>query len=91
MCALRTGHAVFPVRIQEVQPGPKLEYLLEGIHWMDAWTPPFEAHLERLSQLIEAKVPSMHGAQNGANATGERQAVDAAAKSAVAGRRDVTP
>ena len=52
MCALRAGHAVYPIRIQEVQPGPKLEYLLEGIHWVDAWTPPIEAHLDRLAQLI---------------------------------------
>ncbi len=52
MIALRAGHAVYPIRIQEVEPGPKLEYLLEGIHWVDAWTPPLEAHLERLAQLI---------------------------------------
>ena len=52
MVALRANHAVYPIRIQEVQPGPKLEYLLEGIHWIDAWTPPIETHLNRLAQLI---------------------------------------
>jgi len=52
MCALNAGHAVYPIRIQEVQPGPKLEYLLQGIHWVDAWTPPIEAHLDRLAKLI---------------------------------------
>lgn len=52
MRALRAGHAVYPIRIQEVEPGPKLEYLLEGIHWVDAWTPPIEAHLDRLAALI---------------------------------------
>jgi hypothetical protein len=52
MVAIRAGHAVYPIRIQEVQPGPKLEYLLEGIHWVDAWTPPIEAHLDRLARLI---------------------------------------
>jgi hypothetical protein len=50
--ALDVGHAVYPIRIQEVLPGPKLEYLLQGIHWVDAWTPPIETHLDRLAQLI---------------------------------------
>lgn len=57
MCALRAGHAIYPIRIQEIQPGPKLEYLLEGIHWVDAWTPPLEAHLDRLAQLIANSDP----------------------------------
>lgn len=52
MVALRAGHAVYPIRIEEVQPGPKLEYLLEGIHWVDAWMPPIEVHLDRLAHLI---------------------------------------
>jgi len=59
MCALRAGHAVYPIRIQEVQPGRKLEYLLEGIHWVDAWKPPIEAHLERLAQLIAGHHPDV--------------------------------
>ena len=62
MCALRAGHTVYPIRIQEVQPGPKLEYLLEGIHWIDAWMPPIEAHLERLAQLIAGSKPNVGSA-----------------------------
>jgi hypothetical protein len=58
MCALRAGHSVYPIRIQEVQPGKKLEYLLEGIHWVDAWMPPIEAHLNRLAELIANADPN---------------------------------
>lgn len=72
MCALRTNHTVYPVRIQEVQPGPKLEYLLEGIHWVDAWTPPFETHLERLFQLITAQNPVTDNARKRTSAGDER-------------------
>lgn len=57
MLALRAGRAVYPIRIKAVEPGPKLQYLLEGIHWVDAWTPPVEAHLDRIAQLI-AGTPS---------------------------------
>ena len=69
MCALRAGHTVYPIRIQEVQPGPKLEYLLEGIHWVDAWKPPIEAHLDRLAQLIAGQNPAVGNTHEGASAT----------------------
>lgn len=57
MLAMGAGHTIYPIRIQEVQPGPTLKYPLEGIHWIDAWTPPIEEHLESLVQLI-AKGPN---------------------------------
>lgn len=68
MVALRAGHAIYPIRIQEVEPGPKLEYLLEGIHWVDAWTPPIEAHLDRLAQLIVSNDPDAVSASRAAGA-----------------------
>lgn len=50
--ATENGLAVYPIRIQEVQPGAKLQYLLQGTQWVDAWTPPLEAHLGRVAELI---------------------------------------
>lgn len=66
MCALRAEHAVYPIRIQDVQPGPKLEYLLEGIHWVDACAPPIEPHLDRLAHLIVSNDPTADEARRAA-------------------------
>jgi len=61
MRALRASHPIYPIRIQKVEPGPKLEYLLEGIHWVDAWAPPLEEHLDRLAELILTAGPDAKG------------------------------
>jgi len=58
-CALRAGHDVYPIRIEDIQPGTKLEYLLGGIHWVDAWTAPIETHLHRLARLITGHNPNV--------------------------------
>ena len=52
---------VLPFRIQDVQPTQSLEYFIGTLHWLDAMTPPMEAHLQHLAQTIKAlmKVPSL--------------------------------
>jgi len=47
--ALHNGKAILPVRIEDVHPTGSLEYYLAGKHWLDALTPPMEAHLERVA------------------------------------------
>jgi hypothetical protein len=47
------GLAIIPFRIQDIQPSGALEYFLASSHWLDALTPPVEAHLERLADNIK--------------------------------------
>jgi len=59
--AVHNGIPVAPIRIEDVMPADDLEYFLSSSHWMDAMTPPFEQHLDHLTQtvrvLLEAEAP----------------------------------
>lgn len=48
---------ILPFRIEEVLPSKSLEYFLSAQHWMDALTPPREAHYERLSGYLKTHLP----------------------------------
>ncbi|HWL52175.1 MAG TPA: SUMF1/EgtB/PvdO family nonheme iron enzyme [Chthoniobacteraceae bacterium] len=50
--AFEKGLAVFPFRIEAVEPNPGLEYYLGSVHWLDALTPPLEAHMGKLSAEV---------------------------------------
>jgi hypothetical protein len=43
---------LIPFRIEDVAPSQSLKYFLGTPHWLDALTPPLEAHLERLSAAV---------------------------------------
>jgi hypothetical protein len=43
------GIPVIPVRIEDVLPNRSLQYFIGPQHWLDAWTPPLEQHLHRLT------------------------------------------
>jgi len=43
---------VIPLRVENVAPGRALEYYIGPVHWLDALTPPLEAHLERLADTV---------------------------------------
>jgi hypothetical protein len=45
---------VIPFRIEDVQPRGALEYILSSVHWLDALTPPLEAHVDRLGPALRA-------------------------------------
>jgi len=45
---------VVPVRIENVLPQSSLEYFLGTPHWLDAITPPFESHLDRLADVVQS-------------------------------------
>jgi len=62
--AVNHGVAILPVRTEDVVPGKALEYFIGNVHWLDALTPPLEAHLKSLAATIkvlisrpDAKVP----------------------------------
>jgi hypothetical protein len=50
--AVETNKIVLPVRLEDIQPGRALEYILTGIQWLDAFPPPFESHLQELGQQM---------------------------------------
>lgn len=51
--AVNRGLAILPLRVEDVVPGKSLEYFIGNVHWLDALTPPFEAHLENLAGTIK--------------------------------------
>ena len=68
--AVERGLPVVPLRIADVDPSGSLSYALSGTHWLDARTPPLEAHLQRLTVVLEHLLatteetprPGVHGA-----------------------------
>ncbi|HEX4301974.1 MAG TPA: TIR domain-containing protein [Rhizomicrobium sp.] len=44
--------SIIPLRIENALPEKSLEYFLNQRHWLDAYTPPLEQHLNRLADAI---------------------------------------
>jgi TIR domain-containing protein/pentapeptide repeat protein len=44
---------ILPFRIDTVIPTSDMEYFLSATHWLDAMTPPLEAHVQRLAEVVE--------------------------------------
>ena len=52
--AVGKGVAVIPFRIEDVKPSKAMEYFLSSPHWLDALTPPLEAHVDALVASVGA-------------------------------------
>ena len=52
--AASSGKVLLPLRIDDVLPAAALEYYLGTPHWLDALTPPLEAHLGRLADACSS-------------------------------------
>jgi|GEM_PF-6465600 len=50
--AVHDGHPIIPFRIESLSPSGALEYYIGPQHWLDAMTPPLEAHLGRLAEIV---------------------------------------
>ena len=50
--AVEAGLAILPFRIQDVAPTKSMRYFLGTQHWLDALTPPLDAHLQRLAETV---------------------------------------
>jgi TPR repeat protein len=57
--AVNHGVAILPLRIEDVMPGRALEYFIGNVHWLDALTPPLEAHLKNLAGTIKMLLARM--------------------------------
>lgn len=51
--AVSKEKAIFPIRIQNVEPSKKIALHLSTTHWLDAWTPPLEEKLLTLSNTLK--------------------------------------
>jgi hypothetical protein len=51
--AVSLGLPIVPVRVEDVTPSEYMEYYLAGQHWLDALTPPLEAHLAQLAEAVQ--------------------------------------
>jgi len=52
--AINVGAPLIPVRIENVAPTESLAYFMNAVHWLDALTPPIEAHLQKLADSVKA-------------------------------------
>ncbi len=50
--AISRGMTVLSTRIEDVRPEGAMEYALGNRHWLDAFEPPVERHLELLAQSV---------------------------------------
>lgn len=57
--AVNHGVAILPVRTEDVLPARALEYFIGNVHWLDALTPPLEAHLKNLASTVNLLVARM--------------------------------
>ena len=51
--AVSRGLAILPFRIENVPPNRAMEFFISGRHWLDALTPPLEAHLQELARTVK--------------------------------------
>ena len=50
--AVNHGMPVIPLRIEDVAPIKSLEYFISSPHWLDAFSPPLERHLNYLADVL---------------------------------------
>jgi hypothetical protein len=50
--AVHRGIPIIPFRIEDVPMSKALEYFISSPHWLDAFTPPLERHLDYLARTI---------------------------------------
>jgi hypothetical protein len=64
--AVHRGVPVIPVRIEDIPPGKSLAYFMSGVHWLDALSPPLEAHLKRLAETVRTMLQLVPAAASSA-------------------------
>jgi hypothetical protein len=52
--AVHNGTAIIPFRIEDVPFNESLEFFISTPHWLDALTPPLEAHAARLAESVKS-------------------------------------
>jgi TPR repeat protein len=77
---------ILPFRVENVVPNESLEYFIGNVHWLDAPTPPLEAHLKNLAgsvNLLLGRVQSgVERTEQEAGARAERERQEKAQREA---------
>ncbi|MGD0642105.1 MAG: toll/interleukin-1 receptor domain-containing protein [Roseiarcus sp.] len=60
--AVNNGLAIVPFRIEATIPSKSLAYFMGGVHWLDALTPPLEAHIQTLATTVRTLLAAERGA-----------------------------
>ena len=64
--AVHKNVSILPFRIESVVPSKSLEYFLSSQHWMDAFSPPREAHYARLCAYLRGQLGKTESDRNAA-------------------------
>ena len=59
--AVNRSIPIIPMRIENVLPTKSLEYFISTPHWLDAFTPPLEKHLQRLTEIVRYNLAAQSG------------------------------
>ena len=52
--AVSKGMMILPLRIEDIAPCAAMEYYISSRHWLDAFMPPLDHHLDHLTQTVQA-------------------------------------
>ena len=69
--AVNHGVPLIPLRIEDIAPDASLGYFLGAQHWLDAYAPPLEAHLEYLVEVVRLVMDAGNSASAPAPARAE--------------------
>jgi adenylate cyclase len=65
--AVSLDRIIVPFRVEDIAPTGAMEYCLGGTHWLDAWTPPLDAHVATLVATVRGLLgPAAAHAASGA-------------------------
>jgi len=79
--ALDAGATVIPFRIEDIRPTGALRLRLSRLHWLDALSPPFDQHIDRLIEIAKRILPAAE-----ASGSDDKTSSQASRPSGVAGR-----
>ncbi len=52
--AVSKGMTILPLRIEDIAPCAAMEFYISSRHWLDAFMPPLDHHLDHLTQTVQA-------------------------------------
>lgn len=67
--AINRGLPVIPFRIENVAPSASLELFISSSHWLEAYTPPLERHLQSLTESLAKLLGIKLAPDEGSNPT----------------------
>jgi hypothetical protein len=59
--AVHNNIPIIPVRVDNSDPSNAMQYYISTPHWLDAFVPPFEQHLDRLVKAIKQHLENLSG------------------------------